>query len=61
MICVNPECDSQDIRVVDSRPHDSRNWVRRRRVCTECGYRWNTIELGEFELDALDISSLPNE
>lgn len=53
MICVLPECDSQDIKVVDSRPHDGMNWIRRRRLCMACGYRWNTIELAEFELDDL--------
>ena len=51
MICVQPECDSQDIKVVDSRSHEGMNWIRRRRHCNGCGYRWNTIELAEFELD----------
>ena len=32
MICASSECDSDDIKVIDSRPHESKNWVRRRRV-----------------------------
>lgn len=51
MICVNPECSSQDIKVVDSRPHEGMNWIRRRRRCLACDMRWNTVEMGEFELD----------
>lgn len=53
MICVLPECDSQDIKVVDSRAHETKNWIRRRRCCMACGYRWNTLEMAEFELDDL--------
>lgn len=51
MICASSECDSDDIKVIDSRPHESKNWIRRRRRCMKCNLRWNTIELGEFELD----------
>lgn len=51
MICASTECDSDDIKVIDSRPHENKNWIRRRRKCMVCGMRWNTIELGEFELD----------
>lgn len=51
MICASTECDSDDVKVIDSRPHESKNWIRRRRKCLKCGLRWNTIELGEFELD----------
>ena len=51
MICASSECDSDDIKVIDSRPHESKNWIRRRRRCMKCNLRWNTIELGEFELN----------
>lgn len=51
MICVMPDCDSQDIKVVDSRAHDTKNWVRRRRACMACGFRWTTLEIAEFELN----------
>lgn len=51
MICVLPECDSQDIKVVDSRPHETKNWIQRRRACMACGYRWNTLEISVFEFE----------
>jgi transcriptional regulator NrdR family protein len=51
MICASTECDGDEVKVIDSRPHESKNWIRRRRKCLKCGLRWNTIELGEFELD----------
>ena len=50
MICVNEGCDSHEIRVAETRPHESKNWIKRRRVCKECKCSWWTVELGEFEL-----------
>jgi transcriptional regulator NrdR family protein len=50
MICVNDGCDSHEIRVAETRPHESKNWIKRRRVCKECKCSWWTVELGEFEL-----------
>ncbi len=37
-------CGSPDSRVVDSRPADDGNSIRRRRVCTNCGRRFTTYE-----------------
>ncbi len=37
-------CGSPDSRVVDSRPADDGNSIRRRRVCAECGRRFTTYE-----------------
>lgn len=37
-------CGSPDSRVVDSRPADDGNSIRRRRVCTGCGRRFTTYE-----------------
>ena len=41
MIC--PHCGSYQVRTVDSRPYDTQ--VRRRRECTDCLKRFNTIEI----------------
>lgn len=38
-----PNCGSYQLRTVDSRPYDSQ--VRRRKECTECSVRFNTIEI----------------
>ena len=37
-------CGSPDSRVVDSRPADDGNSIRRRRVCGNCGRRFTTYE-----------------
>ncbi len=42
MIC--PFCRFEDSRVIDSRPTDEGNQIRRRRECTSCGKRFNTAE-----------------
>lgn len=39
-----PFCSNQDTRVIDSRPADENNSIRRRRVCDECGKRFTTYE-----------------
>lgn len=39
-----PYCGYQDTRVIDSRPADDRNSIRRRRSCDECGKRFTTYE-----------------
>ena len=38
-----PKCNGYQVRIVDSRPYDDQ--VRRRRECTTCGVRFNTIEI----------------
>jgi len=50
MICVNDGCDSFEIKVAETRAHETKNWIRRRRVCKQCHCSWWTVELGEFEL-----------
>ena len=42
MLC--PQCHSNSSRVVDSRPADDGDAIRRRRECEKCGYRFTTFE-----------------
>ena len=39
-----PKCTSIEDKVVDSRIGKEGNTIRRRRECTECGYRYTTTE-----------------
>ena len=39
-----PYCGNPDTRVIDSRPADDNNSIRRRRSCDECGKRFTTDE-----------------
>ena len=39
-----PFCNQDNTRVVDSRPADYNNSIRRRRLCDECGKRFTTYE-----------------
>ncbi len=39
-----PYCNHADTRVIDSRPADDGNTIRRRRSCDECGKRFTTYE-----------------
>ena len=39
-----PACGHPESKVVDSRPSDEFNSIRRRRVCDECGKRFTTYE-----------------
>jgi len=39
-----PYCSSENTRVIDSRPADDNNSIRRRRLCDECGKRFTTYE-----------------
>ena len=39
-----PFCSHENTRVIDSRPADDNNSIRRRRVCDECGKRYTTYE-----------------
>ena len=39
-----PFCGDEDTRVVDSRPVDEDNTIRRRRQCAACGKRFTTYE-----------------
>ena len=39
-----PYCSHENTRVIDSRPTEEDNSIRRRRVCDECGKRFTTYE-----------------
>lgn len=39
-----PFCSNENTRVIDSRPADDNNSIRRRRMCDECGKRFTTYE-----------------
>ncbi|MBQ1377192.1 MAG: transcriptional repressor NrdR [Lachnospiraceae bacterium] len=39
-----PYCNSEDTKVIDSRPADEQNAIRRRRECVSCGKRFTTYE-----------------
>ena len=39
-----PFCNKDDTRVVDSRPVEDSNSIRRRRMCDSCGRRFTTYE-----------------
>ena len=39
-----PYCGNSDTRVIDSRPAEENNSIRRRRCCDECGKRFTTYE-----------------
>ncbi len=39
-----PFCSHENTRVIDSRPADENNSIRRRRVCDECSKRFTTYE-----------------
>ncbi len=39
-----PFCNKESTRVIDSRPAEHNNSIRRRRACDECGRRFTTYE-----------------
>lgn len=39
-----PYCGKDDTRVIDSRPVEDNNSIRRRRICDSCGRRFTTYE-----------------
>ena len=39
-----PFCGHENTRVIDSRPADDNNSIRRRRLCDDCGKRFTTYE-----------------
>jgi transcriptional repressor NrdR len=51
-----PYCDTEDTRVVDSRPAEDGRAIRRRRECSECGQRFTT-----FERSAVVVSVLKRD
>ena len=39
-----PKCHHTSSKVIDSRPSEETDTIRRRRECLSCGYRFNTYE-----------------
>ncbi|MBO5998315.1 MAG: transcriptional repressor NrdR [Lachnospiraceae bacterium] len=39
-----PYCSAEDTRVIDSRPVEENNSIRRRRICDQCSRRFTTYE-----------------
>ena len=39
-----PKCGCEESKVVDSRPSENNDAIRRRRECTKCGFRFTTYE-----------------
>ena len=54
-----PFCSHENTRVIDSRPADENNSIRRRRVCDECGKRFTTYEKVET-IPLIVIKRLPH-
>ena len=48
-----PFCNHENTRVIDSRPAEDNNSIRRRRACDECGKRFTTYE--KVELNPLFV------
>lgn len=44
-----PTCESQGIYVIDSRQLKTENTIRRRRACKDCGHRFTTQEIIDYE------------
>lgn len=42
-----PKCGCEDSKVVDSRPSENNDAIRRRRECVACGFRFTTYERRE--------------
>lgn len=42
-----PKCGYEDSKVIDSRPSESNDAIRRRRECDKCGFRFTTYERRE--------------
>lgn len=42
-----PKCGCEESKVVDSRPSESNDAIRRRRECIRCGFRFTTYERRE--------------
>ncbi len=42
-----PKCGCEESKVVDSRPSESNDAIRRRRECARCGFRFTTYERRE--------------
>ncbi len=47
-----PNCENSDTKVLDSRPVEEGNAIRRRRECEKCSFRFSTYE----EIEILDLT-----
>ena len=52
-----PACNSQDSRVLDSRPVEDGNSIKRRRECPSCGKRFTTYEV----VDSVSIAVIKRD
>lgn len=52
MIC--PSCKGENVYVIDSR-NKHKNRRDRRYKCTDCGYRFNTMEVLRTEFRTMDL------
>src|SRR4051812_46524541 len=52
-----PNCQNEDTKVLDSRPVDDGNAIRRRRSCEKCEFRFSTYE----EIEILDLSVIKKD
>jgi transcriptional repressor NrdR len=48
-----PNCSASETKVLDSRPTEEGNAIRRRRECDKCGFRFSTYE--EIEILGLNV------
>lgn len=46
-----PNCGEQNNRTLETREHDSYNWVKRVRQCRVCSNRWRTLEMNEVDVE----------
>ncbi len=44
-----PKCRSSESKVTDTREAADGSFIKRRRLCTACGYRFSTVEKVEFD------------
>lgn len=44
-----PRCGSSESKVTDTRESSAGEVIKRRRLCTKCGYRFSTMERVEFD------------
>jgi transcriptional repressor NrdR len=52
-----PKCQNDDTKVLDSRPVEEGNAIRRRRECEKCNFRFSTYE----EMEILDLTVLKKD
>ncbi len=52
-----PKCQKDETKVVDSRPVEENDAIRRRRECEACGFRFSTYE----EIEILDLAVIKRD